>query len=47
MIDAHPEILTNLGYVHIIADEFQDSSPLQMEFMKRFAKSGIVKMADL
>ena len=43
MIDAHPEILTNLGYVHIIADEFQDSSPLQMEFMKRFAKSGIVK----
>lgn len=43
MIDAHPEILTNLGYSHIIADEFQDSSPLQMEFMKRFAKSDIVK----
>ena len=41
MIDAHPEILTNLGYVHIIADEFQDSSPLQMEFMKRFAKCRI------
>lgn len=43
MIDAHPEILTNLGYSHIIADEFQDSSPLQMKFMKRFAKSDIVK----
>lgn len=37
MIDVHPEILSNLGYHHIIADEFQDSSPLQMEFMKRFA----------
>lgn len=43
MIDAHPELLTSLGYSHIIADEFQDSSPLQMEFMKRFAASEIVK----
>lgn len=37
LLDSHPELLEQTGYRHVIADEFQDSSPIQMEFMKRFA----------
>lgn len=37
LIDAHPEIIGDSGIRHIIVDEFQDSSPLQMELVKRFA----------
>ena len=37
LLDAHPELLEKTGYRHVIADEFQDSSPMQMEFMKKFA----------
>ncbi|SDW83840.1 DNA helicase-2 / ATP-dependent DNA helicase PcrA [Lachnospiraceae bacterium KHCPX20] len=42
MIDAHPELLKDLGYRHIIIDEAQDTSPIQMEFMKRFGKENSI-----
>lgn len=37
LMDAHPDLIGSLGYRHVVADEFQDSSPIQMEFMRRFA----------
>lgn len=39
MLDEHPDYLENLGYKHIVIDEFQDSNDIQMEFVKRLCST--------
>lgn len=35
VLEVHPEYFENLGYKHIIVDEFQDSNEIQVETIKR------------
>lgn len=37
LMDLHPDYLNNLGFWHIIIDEFQDSNDINMEFVRRMA----------
>lgn len=43
MLDMHPEYLEELGYAHIIVDEFQDSNDIQMEMIKRLINTKCYK----
>lgn len=35
----HPEYLENLGYEHLVVDEFQDSNDIQMQFVKMLCQT--------
>ena len=43
VLDMHPDQLAKFGFEHIVVDEFQDSSDIQMEFIKLFADCPTVK----
>ena len=42
-LDIHPECLEEMGYAHIIVDEFQDSNDIQMEMIKRLIATSCYK----
>lgn len=37
LMDLHPDYLNQMGFWHIIVDEFQDSNDINMEFVRRMA----------
>ena len=39
MLEAHPDYLEELGYVHLVVDEFQDSNNIQMQFVKKLCST--------
>ena len=39
VLDLHPEYFENLGYKHIVVDEFQDSNEIQMETIKKLVNT--------
>lgn len=39
VLDMHPEYFDNLGYKHIIVDEFQDSNEIQVETLKKLIQT--------
>lgn len=43
MLEAHPEYLEELGYEHIVVDEFQDSNDIQMDFVNALCSTSSYK----
>ena len=42
-LDRHPDYLDELGYRHIIVDEFQDSNDTQLEIIRRLISTKCFK----